>query len=450
MGTNVFNVPKELVELTKANNVIEAEYYAKYDVKRGLRNNNGTGVLVGLTKVGDVQGYKVENGEKLPAAGKLLYRGIDVVDIVDGFQKDGRFGYEESCYLLLFGKLPTPEQLEAFSVLLGEHRTLPLGFTEDMILKAPSKDIMNKLERSVLVSYSYDKNPDDTSIENVLRQSIELIARFPTLIAYGYQAKAHYHDKKSLFIHIPDPTLSTAENLLYMIRANNSYTKSEAEILDLSFVLHAEHGGGNNSAFSTQVVSSTGTDTYSAIAAAIGSLKGPKHGGANNKVMAMMDNIKENISDWSNEEEIEAYLTKILKKEAFDGQGLIYGMGHAIYTLSDPRAVLLKQKAYELAVEKGRVDEFKLYAAIEKLSPELFARLKGSDKVICANVDLYSGFVYDMLDIPRELYTPLFAASRIVGWLAHRIEQLLSEPRIMRPAYKSVTEPADYVELNHR
>ncbi len=443
-------IPEELSELAEVNNIINPEFYSRYDVKRGLRNNNGTGVLVGLTKIGDVMGYKIENGEKIPDYGRLMYRGIDVRDIVTGFQKEKRFGYEEVCYLLLFGKLPDKKNLDFFSKLLGHYRTLPHGFTEDMILKAPSKDIMNKLERSVLVSYSYDENPDDLSVKNLLRQSIELIARFPTLIAYGYQAKAHYHDKKSLFIHNPDPNLSTAENLLYMIRPDNKYTKTEAEVLDLSFVLHAEHGGGNNSAFATHVVSSSGTDTYSAIAAAVGSLKGPKHGGANIKVMTMMDNIKENVKDLEDEAKLSHYLLKILNKQAFDGQGLIYGMGHAIYTLSDPRSVLLKKKAYELAVEKDRVKEFNLYAAIEKLTPELFAQFKGSDKGICANVDLYSGFVYDMLNIPRELYTPIFAAARISGWCAHRIEQLVSETKIIRPAYKNVAEYEQYFGLNER
>lgn len=447
---NKFLIPDELSKLAEINNIINPEFYSRFDVKRGLRNTNGTGVLVGLTKIGDVYGYRLENGEKIPDYGRLMYRGIDVRDIVAGFQNEKRFGYEEVCYLLLFGELPDKEKLSFFTELLGHYRALPHGFTEDMILKAPSKDIMNKLERSVLVSYSYDSNPDDLSVKNLLRQSIQLIARFPTLISYGYQAKAHYHDKKSLFIHNPCPELSTAENLLHMIRPNNKYTKSEAELLDLSFVLHAEHGGGNNSAFSTHVVSSSGTDTYSAIAAAVGSLKGPKHGGANIKVMTMMDNIKENVSDWTDEEEISNYLLKILTKEAFDGNGLIYGMGHAIYTLSDPRAVLLKEKAYDLAVEKNKVKEFNLYAAIERLVPELFSKFKGVNKGICANVDFYSGFVYDMLDIPRELYTPLFAAARISGWCAHRIEQLVSETKIIRPAYKSVSEKDQYLGLSER
>lgn len=438
-----------LAKLAEKNNLIKAEYYSKYDVKRGLRNNNGTGVLVGLTKIGDVQGYRLENGEKIPCEGKLNYRGIDLSKIVQGFQLEKRFGFEEVSYLLIFGKLPNKSELEEFKMLLGSSRVLPYGFIEDMILKAPSKDIMNKLQRSILVSYSYDENPDDVSIMNVLRQSIELIAHFPTMIAYGYQAKAHYYDGKSLYIHAPKEELSTAENLLHMIRPDNAYTRTEAEILDLAMVIHAEHGGGNNSAFATHVVSSTGTDTYSAIAAAVGSLKGPKHGGANIKVMDMMDNIKANVKHWDNEVEIENYVLKILNKQAFDNSGLVYGMGHAIYTVSDPRAVLLKEKSLELALEKGRVEEYNLYTNIEKVTKKIFAESE-KQKAIGANVDFYSGFVYDMLNIPRELYTPIFAASRISGWCAHRIEQLVSEPKIIRPAYKSISETDAYIDLDKR
>ncbi|MDK2800359.1 MAG: citrate synthase [Clostridiales bacterium] len=440
----------ELSALAESNNKIPLELYQKYDVKRGLRKSNGTGVLVGLTVIGEVHGYILDEGEKVPVEGRLSYRGIDVQEIVKACQKEKRYGYEEVCYLLLFGQLPNKEQLEKFNRLLGEKRVLPEGFTEDMILKAPSADIMNKLARSVLASYSYDDNPDDININNVFRQSIELIARFPTMAAYGYQAKAHYHDQKSLFIHIPQPELSTAENFLYMIRPDSKYTKLEAETLDLALILHAEHGGGNNSSFATHVVSSTDTDTYSAIAAAVGSLKGPKHGGANIKVMKMMEEIKANVQDWEDEKEIEEYLAKILRKEAFDRTGLIYGMGHAVYTLSDPRAVLLKQKAFELAKEKNREKEFNLYALIEKLAPEVFAKVKNDSKVICANVDLYSGFVYDMLNIPVELYVPIFAISRIVGWCAHRIEEIVSGGRIIRPAYKSVSEKKAYIPLEQR
>jgi citrate synthase len=440
----------ELSALAELNNKVPLELYQKYDVKRGLRKSNGTGVLVGLTVIGEVHGYILDEGEKVPVEGRLSYRGIDVQEIVKACQKEKRYGYEEVCYLLLFGELPNKEQLEKFNRLLGEKRVLPEGFTEDMILKAPSADIMNKLARSVLASYSYDYNPDDININNVFRQSIELIARFPTMAAYGYQAKAHYHDQKSLFIHIPQPELSTAENFLYMIRPDSKYTKLEAETLDLALILHAEHGGGNNSSFATHVVSSTDTDTYSAIAAAVGSLKGPKHGGANIKVMKMMEEIKANVQDWEDEKEIEEYLAKILRKEAFDRTGLIYGMGHAVYTLSDPRAVLLKQKAFELAKEKNREKEFNLYALIEKLAPEVFAKVKNDSKVICANVDLYSGFVYDMLNIPVELYVPIFAISRIVGWCAHRIEEIVSGGRIIRPAYKSVSEKKAYIPLEQR
>ncbi len=441
---------KELSILVKENNRIDPELYTKYEVKRGLRNSNGTGVLVGLTKIGDVHGYIMDEGEKVPDQGTLSYRGIDVKRIVRNFQSENRFGFEEVCYLLLFGQLPTKEQLEQFIYLLGQFRMLPDGFTEDMILKSPSNDIMNKLARSVLVLYSYYDHPDDTGVNNILMQCIELIARFPTLVAYGYQAKAHYYGGKSLYIHRPQKTLGTAENLLYLMRPDNQYTKMEAELLDLALVLHAEHGGGNNSAFTTRVVSSSGTDTYSAIAAAVGSLKGPKHGGASNKVREMMDDIKANVSNWEDEGEIEAYLTKILKKEVFDRSGLVYGVGHAIYTLSDPRAVLLKEKALELANEKGMTKAFNLYALIEKLAPGVFAKVKGSDKEICANVDFYSGFVYDMLNIPSELYTSLFAVSRIAGWCAHRIEEVVGANRIIRPAYKSITMEKEYVRLKER
>jgi citrate synthase len=437
-----------LATLAEENNFIEQQYYTIHDVKRGLRNNNGTGVIVGLTKIGDVHGYVVDEGEKLPAQGRLLYRGIDVKDIVNGFQKDKRFGFEEVCYLLLFGALPTKAESEDFKEILASVRTLPYGFIEDMILKAPSKDIMNKLMRSILVCYSYDKDPDDTAIKNVLRQSIELIARFPSMVAYGYQAKAHYYDFKSLYIHAPQPNLGTAENILYMIRPNNSYTEKEAELLDLAMVLHAEHGGGNNSAFATHVVSSTGTDTYSAIAAAVGSLKGPKHGGANIKVMEMIDYLKSNLKDWNDKSALRDLLNKILSKEAFDGSGLIFGMGHAIYTKSDPRASLLKEKAKELALDKGRMDEYELYRSIESISIDIFRERQNRD--IAANVDFYSGFVYDMLNIPRELYTPLFAAARVPGWCAHRIEQLVSEPKIIRPAYKSVSDKVVYTPMEER
>ena len=437
----------ELSGLAESNNKINPEYYSRYGVKRGLRNENGTGVLVGLTKVGDVHGYIIDEGEKVPIEGRLTYRGISIEDLVYGFQKEGRFGYEEVCYLLLFGELPTKERLKEFTEVLGSLRTLPDGFIEDMILKAPSKDIMNKLSRSVLAYYSYDPNPDDTSIKNVLRQSIELIAAIPSMIAYGYQAKVHYYDGKSLIIHSPVPELGAAENILYMIRPDNKYTATEAEVLDLALVLHAEHGGGNNSTFATHVVSSAGTDTYSAIATAICSLKGPKHGGANIRVMEMISDIKQNVKDWNDDSEIKDYLTKILNKKAFDGSGLIYGIGHAVYTVSDPRAVLLKKKARELAIEKDRMEEFTLYEKIEDISKQIFL---GQGKIMSANVDFYSGFVYNMLNIPCELYTPIFAVSRVSGWCAHRIEQLVSENKIIRPAYKNVETLGEYKDLESR
>lgn len=439
-----------LASLAKTNNRISAENYGRYDVKKGLRNSNGTGVLVGLTEVGEVHGYIIDEGEKIPVEGRLKYRGINVQDLVSGFQKEGRHGFEEVCYLLLFGELPNAQNLQRFKDVLGTYRVLPEGFMRDMILKAPSRDIMNKLARSVLASYSYDNNPDDIRIKNVLRQSIELIARFPTFVAYGYQAMAHYHKGQSMTIHKPVPELGTAENFLLMIRPNAHFTKTEADLLDLSFILHAEHGGGNNSAFATRVVTSSGTDTYSAIAAAVGSLKGPKHGGANIKVIKMMENIKQNITNWADEDEIQWYLEKILRREAFDKSGLIYGLGHAIYTFSDPRAEMLQKKALDLAKEKNRVEEYKLYSSVAKLAPIAFNKIKKSNKNLCINVDFYSGFVYDMLNIPLELCTPIFAVSRIAGWCAHRIEELVSVKTIMRPAYKSVVRKKEYIPLAER
>ena len=440
----------ELTENAEKMNRIPLELYQKYSVKRGLRNDDGTGVLVGLTEIGDVHGYIIDEGQIVPVDGRLEYRGINVNDITRGFQAEKRYGFEEVAYLLLFGTLPSGRQLQRFTTLLGENRALPDGFTENMILKAPSGEIVNKLARSVLVCYSYDSNPDDLALKNVLRQSIELIARFPTMAAYGYQAKSHYFEGKSLFIHRPQKDLCTAENMLHLIRPDSKFTRLEAETLDLALVLHAEHGGGNNSSFTTHVVSSTGTDTYSAIAAAVGSLKGPLHGGANLKVLEMMENIKEAVKDWQDEDEVASYLAKILQKEAFNGKGLIYGIGHAVYTLSDPRAVLLKDKARELAADKGRSEEFDLYERVARLTPEVFAREKNSSKVISANVDFYSGFVYDMLDIPRELYTPIFCVARVAGWCAHRIEELISGGRIIRPAYRNVLHNKDYVPIDQR
>ncbi len=398
------------------NNSISPSWYGKYDVKRGLRHADGTGVRVGLTEIGDVHGYITEEGDKIPEEGRLRYRGIDIEDLVKGFQSDKRYGFEETAFLLIFGYLPDKEELAQFCTVLSEQRNTPEGFVEDMILKAPSSDIMNKLARSVLASYSYDANPDATDISNVLRQSIGLISRFVTMTAYAYQAKKRYYDGESLYLHTPRKDLSTAENLLHMIRPDKKYTPLEAELLDLSLVLHAEHGGGNNSSFSIHVVSSSGTDTYSAIAAAVGSLKGPKHGGANLKVKRMIENFQENVKNWDDDEEVGAYIRKILDKEAHDKQGLIYGMGHAVYTLSDPRAVLIKEKARVMAEEAGRSQEFRLYDAIERLTPEIFREIRGSRKPLCANVDFYSGLVYSMLNIPEELYTPIFAIARVAGW----------------------------------
>lgn len=442
---------RDYTDLVRENNKIDSSLYQKYGVKRGLRNEDGTGVLVGLTQIGDVHGYIVDEKEKVPVEGRLRYRGIDLQDLVRGFQAEKRFGFEETVYLLLFGQLPNKEDLESFSSLLGENRALPTSFTEDMILKIPSNNIMNKLARSVLVSYSYDQNPEDNSIENVLRQSIELIARFPTLISYGFQAKQHYYHDETLYIHTPDPNAGTAENILRLTRPDASFTPLEAELLDLTLVIHAEHGGGNNSAFATKVVTSSETDTYSAIATAVGSLKGFKHGGANAKIIQMMSNFKENVSDWTDNGEIASHIEKILKNEAFDKKGLIYGMGHAVYTLSDPRAVLLKEKARELANAKGFNKEFDLYQRVEKLTPEVFRRVKNSDKDISPNVDFYSGFVYQMLGIPMELYTPIFAAARVPGWAAHRIEELINGGRIIRPAYKHIrNNQLRYIPLEDR
>lgn len=427
------------------------QMFRDYGVKRGLRNEDGTGVVAGLTSIGDVVGYEYVDGEKVPTEGRLRYRGYDIDELVKDAEEEGRFGFEEVVYLLLFGELPSDEELKRFSKLIGNMRPLPDGFVEDMILKAPSTNIMNKLARSVLVSYSYDDNPDDIGACNLLRQSIELIARMPVMAAYGEQAKNHYHDGKSLYLHIPQKNLSTAENLLYMIRPDNKYTREEAEMVDVLLMVHAEHGGGNNSTFTTRVVSSSDTDTYSAIAAAIGSLKGPKHGGANAKVMGMMAEIQANVKDWTDEKEVEEYLAKILRKEAYDGSGLIYGIGHAIYTYSDPRCVLIRDRAQRLVKQKPEFEaEFNLYKLIERIAPSVFAREKGSNKVMCANVDFYSGFVYKMLGISEDMYTPMFAIARIVGWCAHRLEETLGGTRIIRPAYKSMTEKSDYVKLKDR
>ena len=432
-------------------NRIDPECYERYNVKRGLRNADGTGVMAGVTQIGNVLGYYVQDGERVPAPGKLIYRGIDVEELVEGFVSEDRFGFEETAYLLLFGQLPDRARLDAFRQILGESHTLPPMFTEDMILKAPSPDVMNKLARSVLALYSYDDSPDDMSLHNQLRQAVQLIARVPTIVAHAFAVKRHYYDNESLYIHRPQPELGVAENFLYSVRHDNQFTRQEARLLDLCLVLHAEHGGGNNSAFACRVLSSSGTDIYSAIAAAVGSLKGPRHGGANRKVMEMFRCIEDEVRDWADDDEIRACLARLLRKETGDRSGLIYGMGHAIYTLSDPRAVLLKRFARQLAQTKGMEDEFRLYEAVERLAPEMLLTVKGEDKVVCANVDLFSGMVYKMMGIPQELYTPLFAVARIVGWCAHRIEEVYQPGnRIIRPAYKAVAPMRTFVPLDQR
>ncbi|MBN1891542.1 MAG: citrate/2-methylcitrate synthase [Clostridiales bacterium] len=444
------NAINELAEKARQKAKIEPALYEKYNVKRGLRNADGTGVLVGLTEVGEVMSYIVDDVERVPIEGRLFYQGIEVSDIVNGFFEEKRFGFEETAYLLLFGELPDADTLKKFTKLLSDFRPLPQGFTEDMILKAPSPDIMNKLARSVLVLYSYDNEADSIEVENVLRQCITLIAQFPVLTAYGYMARRHYVENESLFLHSPLPEYNTAQNILHMIRPDGQFTELEARILDLALVLHAEHGGGNNSSFVTHCVSSSGSDTYSVIAAAIGSLKGPQHGGASNKAYAMMQDLKSNVKNWRNEMQICDYLTKIINKEAYDRSGLIYGIGHAVYTLSDPRSKLLRDYARMLAYEAGREDEYELYTLTERLAPEVFASVKKSNKIVCANVDFFSGFVYSMLNIPPELFTPIFACSRIAGWSAHRIEELVAGGRIMRPAYKCVQKRRKYTPIQDR
>jgi citrate synthase len=440
---------KKMAETIKASDAIDSSNYEKYNVKRGLRNPDGSGVLVGLTNIGQVHGYIIDEGEKKPVEGRLIYRGIDIVDLVTGYQADKRSGFEETCFLLLFGHLPSLGELESFNNLMKEARALPANFVEDMILKAPSPDIMNKLARNILSLYSYDKNPEDRSLDNIIRQCIEVISRSPMICAYGYQARRHFYENRSLYIHQSRPECSTAENFLQLIRGNREYSALEAEILDLCLVLHAEHGGGNNSTFAVHLVTSADTDTYSALAAGVTSLKGNKHGGANNQVMGMIDDIKANC-DWKNEKALENYLVKILNKEVYDKSGLIYGMGHAVYTLSDPRAIILKKKAFELAQAKGLTEEYNLYLNIEKMAPRLFAEVKKNTKEISANVDFFSGFVYEMLSIPRELYTPIFAIARMPGWCAHRLEEIIAGGRIIRPAFKCIREPGKYRPLAER
>lgn len=440
----------DLSEICMRNSQIDPSLYGKYDVKRGLRDISGRGVLTGLTEISEIQSFVMEDEEMIPCEGKLFYRGVDIEDLVGGFIREKRFGFEEAAYLLMFGELPSNEALKGFQKLLGEYRSLPTSFVRDIIMKAPSADMMNTLARSVLTLYSYDDAADDVSIPNVIRQCLQLTALFPLLSVYGYQAYRHYHDGQSLYIHTPDPELSTAENILRLLRPDSSYTELEAKILDVALVLHAEHGGGNNSTFTTHVVSSSGTDTYSAIAASLGSLKGPKHGGANIKVVRMIEDLKEQVKDWNDEDEIRAYLTALLNKQAFDKAGLIYGMGHAVYSLSDPRANIFKRFVEKLSAEKGKEEEFRLYSLIERLAPEVISKERRIYKGVSANIDFYSGFVYSMLDLPLELYTPIFAIARIAGWGAHRVEELINAGKIIRPAYRNVQERIPYTVIADR
>lgn len=439
----------QMVDYCMKSGRINLNLYTEYDVKRGLRDSNGNGVLTGLTEISDVLGYKFVDGKKMPDEGSLYYQGYRVRDLVGGF-RDRKFGFEETTYLLLFGELPNERQLQEFLDILGNWRELPDTFVRDIIMKVPSSDMMNVLQKSVLTLYSYDENPNDISIKHVLNQSLHLIAQFPLISVYGYQAYRHYHLDKSLVIRHPKPELSTAENILRLLRPDGQYTELEAKVLDVALVLHADHGGGNNSTFTTHVVSSTGTDTYSAVAASLGSLKGPKHGGANLKVQEMFADIKAHVPEWENEDMLHDYLQKMLNREVFDRAGLIYGVGHAVYTESDPREVILKEYAQKLSVEKGRDEEFALYDRVERIAKDCIMSGKILHKPVCANVDFYSGLVYDMLDLPKELYTPIFAISRISGWSAHRIEELVSSGKIIRPAYKYVGTHRPYIVVEGR
>lgn len=440
----------KLKDICVENSTIEKKLYIEKKVNRGLRDVNGKGVLTGLTEISEIYSKIIVDDKEVPCDGKLFYRGIDIEKLVEGFVKEKRFGFEEVTYLLIMGRLPNEEELNEFNETLGRYRSLPPTFVRDVIMKAPSLNMMNALSRSVLTLYSYDDKADDISIENVMRQCLSLIAQFPLLSVYGYQAYAHYYDGKSLIIHTPERELSTAENILYMLRPDSKYTELEARILDIALVIHAEHGGGNNSTFTTHVVSSSGTDTYSAISAALGSLKGPKHGGANIKVVEMFNDMKKNIKNWNDEDEIRRYLKALLHKEAFDKSGLIYGMGHAIYSLSDPRAKIFKQFVKSLSEEKGLTEEYGLYSLVEKLAPEVIMQERKTYKGVSANVDFYSGFVYSMLDLPLELYTPIFAIARIAGWSAHRIEELINADKIIRPAYENVNGRKEYIPIKER
>lgn len=439
-----------LAEKCVSNSNIDPQLYTVHQVKRGLRDIDGKGVLTGLTEISTINSSKIVDGEAVPADGELYYRGINIHDIINGFYNEDRFGFEETVYLLLFGELPNEGELMEFQKILSKYRSLPTNFVRDVIMKAPNKDIMNSLARSVLTLYSYDKNANDVAIPNVLRQCIQLIANFPLLSVYAYHAYNHYEKYKGFYIHRPSPKLSTAENILRMLRPDKGFTHLEARILDMALVLHAEHGGGNNSTFTTHVVTSSGTDTYSSIAASLCSLKGPKHGGANIKVKYMFDDLKKNITDWKDDEQIKVYLLKLLNKEAFDKAGLIYGMGHAVYSISDPRSEIFKDFVGKLSEEKGRYDEFLLYKKVAELATQVIAEKRKIYKGVSPNIDFYSGFAYSMLELPDELYTPMFATARIAGWSAHRIEELINTNKIIRPAYMSVSEMREYVPIGER
>ncbi len=446
---NFREIIDEYVRFCNESGKIDLNLYEEYNVKRGLRDSNGRGVLTGLTEVSDVVAFRIDEGERIPIPGELYFQGYEVKKLVAG-QKHSLYGFEEATYLLLFGELPTKPQLDSFVEVLGNLRQLPDSFNRDVIMKAPSNDMMNVLQKCVLTLYSYDDNPDDLSIKNVLKQCLRLIAQFPVLAAYGYQAYRHYYLDKSLVIHRPKKELSTAENILRLLRTDGKYTELEAKVLDVCLIIHAEHGGGNNSTFTTHVLSSTGTDTYSAVAASLGSLKGPRHGGANLKVQQMFDDLKSNIKDWENEDEISEYLQGLLDKKGFDRSGLIYGMGHAVYSESDPRAVILKEYAKRLSEEKGLSEEFALYDRVETIAAKLIAQHRKTFKTVSANVDFYSGFVYTMLKLPTEIFTPIFAISRISGWSAHRIEELVNNGKIIRPAYKFVGRHKEYIPMEER
>ena len=449
--TNMMNYMAEKAVICEENCRIDYKLYDEYGVKKGLRDKNGMGVLAGITNISHIQAYDTnENGEKVPCEGKLLYRGYNVNDLVRGFVEEKRFGFEETTYLLLFGQLPNPQELQEFTEVLAQLRTLPTNFTRDVIMKAPSKDIMNTLSRSILTLASYDDNPSDLSMNNVLRQCLMMISVFPMLTVYGYQAYNHYECDDSLYIHRPDPKLGMAENILRMLRPDKQYTDLEAYVLDIALVLHMEHGGGNNSSFTTHVVTSSGSDSYSVIAAALSSLKGPKHGGANIKVVEMMNDLKQHVTDITDEQQVRAYLEKVVDKQVFDRKGLIYGMGHAVYSISDPRALIFKGFVEQLAKEKDHYDDYALYALVEKLAPQVIAEKRKIYKGVSANVDFYSGFVYSLLNIPEELYTPSFAMARIVGWSAHRLVELTNVDKIIRPAYRSIGGEKDYTELSQR